>query len=356
MLRACHCFRSGVGVFKGLAFLALFCLGISSVGADDDSIFLPPGPNPYGIPEGGVAGPITVTGFKKVPAHEALNAVSFDMQIAGLESRANLNGASEFKNLYLAFAIDVRYLRDCSASRVSSLCTFYHSSLQLSGNVSWTDLASTNRYEVVLVPLEFVMGVFGKQGPDLKTTGGGMWVSAGARVEYLRDLGLAVENRMLSALTASANYSSPSNPISETMGFRWIGSVRVFAGCSQLADERIGGCNSFAGGLETLVGLALDLSDGALSLTNTSRLEGDVGVGSSNNFLFGMNTNRVELKYSKSVCRSEDKGGCKAPRKFNYGGGLRYEYASASFEQMRGTPGQSNSAHRIMLFGELARF
>lgn len=345
-------------MFKTLGLFALFCLSLCSVvGASDaDSIFLPPTENPHGIPEGGVAGPINVTGFKKVPAHEALNAVSIDMEIGGLESRASLNGASELKNLYLAFAIDVRYLRDCSASKVSALCTFYHSSLQLSANISWTDLASTDRYEVVLVPIEFVMGVFGKEGPDLKTTSGGMWVTVGGRIEYLRDLGVALENRMLTALSASANYSSPSNALSENMGFRWIGSVRVFTGCSKVSADQYGGCNAFSGGLETQVGLALDLSQGVIALTNTSRLEGDIGVGSTNNYLFGMNTNRVELKYLKSVCRSEENGGCKAPRKFNYGGGLRYEYVTSSFEQARGTPGQSNSAHRLMLFGELARF
>lgn len=341
---------------KFIAVLALALFGLSSVAfAVDDSIFLPNVENPRGIPPGGIAGPIRVTGFKKVAPGDALNAVSLDLQVAGIESRSSENGASEFKNVYLAFALDVRYARDCSASRVSSLCTFYRSGIQLNGNVSWTDLASSDRYEVVLVPLEFVMGVFGKEGPDLKTTAGGLFVTVGGRSEYLRDLGVDVQNRILNALSVSANYSSASNPLSETAGFRWIGSVRLFGGCSYVSAESLGVCNAVAGGLETQLGLALDLQEGALALTHSARLEGDIGVGSAD-FLLGMNTNRVELKYLRAVCRNEAAGGCKAPRVFSYGGGVRYERVSSSFEQMRGTPGQDQSVHRVILFGELARF
>jgi membrane-associated phospholipid phosphatase len=296
-------------------------------------------------------------GFKPVPAGEALNAVSLDVEAGGFEARPIMVGESELKNLYLAFAVDWRYLRECSASKQTALCTFFHSSVRLSGNLTWSDVHDTSRYEIILVPVEYVTGTFGKQGPDLRASPNSFFATLGTRAEYLRDLGLGVEHRILGALSAGVNYSSASLPLGPELGFRWIGSVRVFAGGSStdLAFAETSG--AFAGGIETQVGLALDLERGSVAFTNTSRLEGDLGF--ANGVRFASNSEKLELKYLHSVCRSGAGGGCNAPRPLAFGGGVRYEYVSASGEaqSMMGERfGYDHSVHRLILFAELARF
>ena len=302
---------------------------------------------------------IDVKGFKKVPAHEALNQISLELQAGGFEARGSENGASELKNLYLAFALDVRYARECAASKTSSLCTFYRSATRLTSHVGWSDLHSTDRYEIIVVPIEYVTGSFGKGGPELKTTStAALFASVGSRLEYLRDLGLGLERRMLTTLTAGINYSSESNPLSATSGFRWIGSARLFGGCSLVGDESAAFCHGVAGGIETEVGLVFDLQKGAVAFTNLSRLEGDLGLGSAD-YRLGANTNKLELKYSRPVCRKKTNEICRTPRKFNYGAGVRYEYSTASYEHGAlpdGIVSQDRTVHRLILFGELARF
>jgi hypothetical protein len=100
-----------------------------------------------------------------------------------------------------------------------------------------------------------------------------------------------------------------------------------------------------------MFGLALDLSSGTVAFTNTSRLEGDLGV-SGADLRFGMISDKIELKYLYSICK---KGGCALPRALAVGGGIRYEYASTSIETS-GVPAIDRSVHRLIFFAELARF
>ena len=328
----------------------LICLlSATSATANEDMLF--------DITPSAVA-PIRIMGFKRVPADEALNQIALELQAGGFEARGSVNGRSELKNLFLAFAVDVRYARNCAASKTSALCTFYHSSARINSHVGWTDLESLNRYEVIVVPVEYVTGYFGKAGPDLKTTSSALFASLGSRLEYLRDLGLGIERRVLATLTAALNYSSESNPLSATSGFRWIGSARIFGGCSSVGGESSEFCHGIAGGIESEVGLVFDLQEGAFAFTSLARLEGDIGLG-KRDYRLGSNTNKLELKYSRPVCRNKQKGGCLAPRKFTYGGGVRYEYSTASYEHDAlpdGVVSQDRAAHRIILFGELGRF
>lgn len=309
--------------------------------------------------QGELTGPIQISGFKRVRARDALHQISLELQTGVFESRTTVNPNSETKNLYLAFAISTRYARDCAASRLSVLCTFYQTSVRLTRNVEWTDLDSTDRYEVIAIPLEYVTGYFGKQGPELKSTQGALFATLGARIEFLSDLGLGIERRMLSALSAGLNYSSESNPLGAKSGFRWIGSLRAFGGCSTVGNAINTFCEGIAGGLESQIGLAFDINKGALAFTNTARIEGNVGIGSSD-YRLSTNTNNIELKYSRPICRSTKRGGCKVPRLLSIGGGVRYEYNTASLESTnlgdQSPVVQDRTAHRVLLFGELARF
>ena len=167
--------------------LILALVPSAACAASDDVIFdpriLPTDTQLPRIPEGGIAGPIMATGFKKIPGDDALNQWSFDFETGAFENRASTVGQTEWKNLYLAFAIDVRYMRNCYGSKTTALCTFLHSGVQMSGNLTWSDVKSTDRYAVVLVPIEYVTGTFGKAGLDLGTTNGALYATAGVRAE-----------------------------------------------------------------------------------------------------------------------------------------------------------------------------
>ncbi|MBI3557316.1 MAG: hypothetical protein HY074_13715 [Deltaproteobacteria bacterium] len=318
-----------------LPVLLLFPLAGIAHATGDDIIFdpriLPTQAQAPHIPEGGFAGPIMATGFKKIPGDDALNQWSFDFETGAFENHASTVGQTEWKNLYLAFAIDVRYLRDCYGSKTTALCTFYHSSVQLSGNLTWSDVKSTDRYSVMLIPIEYVTGTFGKAGLDLGTTNGALYATAGLRAEAVRDLGLGIQNRIQALLNLSINYASPEQGLGPTAAFHWIGSVRLFAGGASSEMAGVSPQGAITGGIETQMGLALDLNQGAVSFTNTTRLEGDIGLGGAG-LGTGMITDRLELKYLHSVCRDEKKGGCNVPRSIAYGAGVRFEYSTSAYQ------------------------
>lgn len=311
------------------------------------------------LPEGSVIGTITSLAFKKIPADDALNQWSVDFQTGAVNTSGGTTNGSTWNNLYLAFAVDVRYARNCFGTKTNALCTLWHSSIQASSNLSWSDpLSQPDQYTVVFVPVEFIAGTFSKKGLDLKTTDSALYVSVGAHAEALRDLGIDVQNRVLGLLSASLNYASADQALGTTLAFRWIGSIRLFggAGSSEMAEALPQGVLS--GGVETQIGLALDLEEGTIAFTNTSRLEGDVGVGGSG-FHSGFSTDTVELKYLHSICRKETRNGCAVPRAVSFGGGVRYQYASASYEAQGATGAAfsaDQSAHRLIFFAELARF
>ncbi len=344
-----------------LLILSFVLLSTAAHAGDDDVIFDPrimdsDAQLPH-VPEGGFAGPIMATGFKKIPGDDALNQWSFDFETGAFENHASSVGQTEWKNLYLAFAVDVRYARNCYGTKTTALCTFLHSSVQLSGNLTWSDVKSTDRYMIVLVPIEYVTGTFGKAGLDLGSTTSALYATAGVRADAVRDLGLGIQNRVQGLINVSLNYASPEQGLGPDAAFHWIGSVRLFAGGASTEMAQLPGQGTLTGGIETKMGLALDLDRGSVSFTNSTRLEGDVGFGAVG-LSTGMLTDRLELKYLHSVCRDEKKGGCNLPRSIAYGAGIRYEYATASYQG--NTPGGAinidRSVQRLIFFVELARF
>ena len=349
-------------MFRLLLTISLLAAsGMPAHASGDDVIFnsriLPTESKAPGVPEGGVVGPIMATGFKKIPGDDALNQWSFDFETGAFENHTSSIGQTEWKNLYLAFAIDVRYARDCYGSKTTALCTFLHSGVQLSGNLTWSDVKSTDRYSVVLVPIEYITGTFGKAGLDLGSTNGALYATAGVRAEAVRDLGLDIQNRIQGLINVSINYASAPQGLGPTAAFHWIGSVRLFAGGASTEMTTLPAQGTITGGIETQMGLALDLNHGSVAFTNTTRLEGDRGFGSTG-LSTGMLSDRVEIKYLHSVCRDEKRGGCNVPRSIAYGAGVRFEYSSASYQA--NTPGGSlnidRSVQRLIFFAELARF
>lgn len=341
-----------MGVFFRWAVVCASLFVASVVVASDDVVFDPQGDRETGnLPRIDTFGETFSTTFKKIPGDEALNQWSVDLQTGAVEQRSSKVGASEWKNLYLAFALDVRYGRDCHGSKTTALCTFLRSSVQVSGSFEWNDSSQTQRFAVVLVPLEYVTGTFSKSGLDLGITNGALYATIGARAEFLRDLGLEIQRRVIGAISASLNYASPQQALGPDAAFHWIGSVRLFAGGGAAEYTATGTQGAISGGIETQIGLAFDLAKGSLAFTNTSRMEGDIGIGGGGLFS-GLITEKLELKYLRLVCPRDKSGKCTSPTSLSYGGGVRYEYTTSSYEPVNA----AQSIHRLIFFAELARF
>lgn len=331
-----------------MLFLSLLLLA-ATAHAGDDSIF----------DQGQIGAPTTgVLGYKKIPADDAINQWSIDLDTGIVGANGGASGAGGWQNVYLAFAIDVRYARDCFGTKTTVLCTLLHSGVQINGNLSWNAPVSAanaaDRYSVVLIPIEYITGTFAKQGLDLKTTNSALYATIGVRAEDTHDLGLAVENRVTAVLSAGLNYASTEQGLGPSAAFHWIGSVRIFGGGvgAQMGLGSGGPVQGgVTGGIETQIGLALDLAQGSIAFTNTTRLEGDVGF---HGYSAGLSNDAIEVKYLHSVCRDLKSGGCNAPRPFSYGGGVRYEYETSSYNTGLGS--QNQSVSRLIFFAELARF
>ena len=269
----------------------------------------------------------TTEGLKPINPDEVLNQIDGTIGVGGgLRTTSDTTGSTNtWQNLYLAFAIDVRYRRECHAGKQTALCKFLHSGISARQSLTWKNSAPETlpsvdqNFEIIFIPIEYVTGSFTKSGPALPTTNSALTLKAGARAELVRELGLAIEHRFVGAASGSIEYASTAQPLSQSLAFRWVGSIRLFAGASSFFEPT--NVIRPALGAETMLGLALDVDRGTILLSNTLRHDGD--------FNRSLTQNVFELKYLKAICNSAPR--CDSAHIFDLGGGARYE--SLSFDK-----------------------